>query len=212
MRSSIFARKKYAQEVPWIKSDKSQMRRFCSDKERMIMKIKQLEVPLGRYRQHQKEGEPVVIPQQSLALYCSPNPRDLWRATFTGIKRFATLIETNGRTPSTQQECSNIHQEAMSCIQQSCSRKVRVPFDLDTEDKALVEECINNVEGKCDVLKTRGGYHIFVYPAEISKDNKAWYGKFAEHADVKGDNLMPVPGCYQGGFVPRFVFRKEYNL
>lgn len=203
----LFARKKYAQEVPWIKSDKSQMKRFMSDKERMIMKIKQLECPMGWYKQYPKEGEPITIPQQALALYISPNPRDLWRATFGGIKRFAQLIETNGRNPHKEQECPNIHQEAMSCIQRSCSRKVRIPFDIDTDDEKLIADLIEVVEEKCDVLKTRGGYHIFVYPSLIHNDNKSWYKKVAEHADVKGDNLMPVPGCYQGGFMPRFVFK-----
>lgn len=201
----LFARKKYAAEVPWIKSDKSQMKRFCSDKERLIMKIKQLECPVGWYKQHSK-GEFITIPQEALALYISPNPRNLWKATFDGIKRFAQLIETNGMNPSTKQECPNIHQEALSCIQRSCSRKVRIPFDIDSTNADIINRCVAAVEEKCDVLRTRGGYHIFVYANEVK--NKDWYKVIAEHADVKGDNLMPVPGCYQGGFIPHFILMK----
>jgi len=201
----LFARKKYAAEVPWIKSDKCQMKRFMSDKERLIMKIKQLECPIGWYRQHSKDGI-VTIPQAALAVYISPNPRNMWKATFEGIKRFAQLIETNGLNPNSKQECANIHQEAMSCIQRSCSRKVRIPFDLDNLDVDILQKCVDAVEEKCDILRTRGGYHVFVYADEVK--NKTWYKTVAVHCDVKGDNLMPVPGCYQGGFIPHFILMK----
>jgi hypothetical protein len=43
---------------------------------------------------------------------------------------------------------------------------------------------------------------------KIDKEfTKTWYNAISkiEGVDVRGDNLLPVVGCYQGGFIPHFV-------
>jgi hypothetical protein len=56
----------------------------------------------------------------------------------------------------------------------------------------------------CTFLITRGGMHLFVELDKISpKYNKTWYNSLSELPhDIKGDNLIPVPGCTQGEFIP----------
>jgi hypothetical protein len=57
------------------------------------------------------------------------------------------------------------------------------------------------------ILKTRGGFHLIIELNKI-KTKPNWYVKLSnlKHCDVKGtNNLTPVPGCIQGGFIPYFV-------
>ena len=66
---SLFARKKYCPDL--IKSnDKTQLRRFTSNKARMYDKIKQLELQIGDWKL-----KDVSAPQESLVVYIMPNPR-----------------------------------------------------------------------------------------------------------------------------------------
>ena len=194
---TLFARKKYAPNSG-LKSDKSQLKRFTSSKEHLFSKIKQLECSIGAYT---FDGNP--IPQESLALYISVNPRNLVRATKNSLVKFAELIisENKGYNP---------HQEVLSEIQKACSRKIYSDFDF---DGVSIEEVKAKIEGKINpecltYLKTRGGFHLLVKHDKISKEfGKSWYNTLSslEGVDMKGDNIVPVPGCSQGGFVPHFV-------
>ncbi len=56
------------------------------------------------------------------------------------------------------------------------------------------------------ILETRGGYHVLIKLSLIPDDiKKTWYNKLASLADVVGDTLIPIPGTFQGGFMPRFI-------
>ncbi len=189
---SLFARKKYCDDQ--IRSnDKTQLKRFTSNKERLIEKIKHLEIEVGAYKL--KEGE---APQESLALYITPNPRNMKKATFLMMKKCLQLIENDNSN-------YNIHAEALSCIQKSQSRGVVVDFDIDTKDVNfnLLKEILD--KDSYDILETRGGYHLLVDPRKAPKTN--WYKKITEMypVDQTGDNMIPIPGTYQGGFTPTFL-------
>lgn len=195
---SLFARNKYETSGKVLKADKAQLKRFTSNKEMLFEKIKQLEIEVGAYKSN---GLP--IPQESLAVYINPNPRNLVKATKNSLIKFAELItrEYNGYNP---------YQEVMSEIQKACSRKVY--FDLDFDNVSLenvlpqVKAFVN--EDSLTILQTRGGFHLLVELAKLSKEfEKTWYKNITsiEGCDVKGDNLIPVPGCVQGGFVPHFL-------
>ena len=197
---SLFARKKYCQEL--IKSnDKTQLKRFTSDKDRMLKKILQLEVPLGRWYLRD-----TLAPQQSLVLYINPNPRSMKKATqMMGKKCWDLMFNKN----------YNLHAEAMSCIQRSKSRGIFVDFDIDEKNIDLDLDYLDAIvgTGNYDVLDTRGGYHILVKPDLATKFreengmNKNWYNdiKKTYPVDQTGDNMIPVAGCVQGGYIPKFI-------
>lgn len=194
---SLLARNKYCKNRSDLPADKAQLKRFTSTKEHLIDKIRQLECAIGSYKVN---GAPV--PPESLAIYINPNPRDLKKATKNSLIHFAELItgEYNGYNP---------HQEVLSEIQRCCSRKVYFDLDFDEVDPEMIladaKQYIN--ESCLQVLKTRGGFHLMIELAKIEKQyEKTWYAKLTalEGCDIKGDNLIPVPGCTQGEFVPHF--------
>jgi len=191
---ALFSRKKYAEN--WrLKSDKGQLRRFVTDKERMYNKIKQLEIELGEYKLF---GE--VVEKNSLALYINPNPRDLLKATYNSIIELTKLLRDEKRS-------YNPHAEVMSCIQRSVGHKVYMDFDIDYKpfdpnelDQFINRDCVT-------ILETRGGYHILVEVKKIKQEfkSKFYNGIKSLNVDQTGDLLIPIPGCTQGGFVPKFV-------
>ena len=192
---SLFARKKYT-DNPIVKGDKAQLKRFVSHKEMLIDKIKQLEIPIGSYR---IMGEPV--PQESLALYIMPAPRCLKKATGKLAKNVIDMLvkDTN----------YNIHAEALTCIQKSKGKTPLLDFDIDTKDfdVSIFKKYLNQDGYK--VIETRGGYHILVDPRN---QEKTWWNDIFKAAyevhikiDQSGDQLLPIPGTFQGGFTPKMI-------
>lgn len=203
----LFARSKYvakredgSNRIPHIKTDKSQLKRFLvSDKKYMIDKIRQLEVTVGAYKT--KDGDDV--PQEALALYITPNPRNQHRAMLHCMKKFCDIIET-------QAKGFNIQQEALSAVQKSASRKIYIDFDFDDKTYEFLKRNLSGIvnDDAVTYLQTRGGYHVLVELdkiAEICK--KTWYNDIMKlEPDVTGEsNMIPVVGCSQGNFTPHFI-------
>lgn len=194
----LFARNKYCKELTHIKSDKAQLKRFVTDKERMFQKIKQLEIAKGWYQQKHME-----VPEEALALYITPNPRNMFKATVNTMVKLAESI----RDQNTEM---NSHQEALSEIQKAKSRTCWIDFDIDAageELDSIVEKIKNQINPEATVwLKTRGGMHLLVNPDKVEQRYKNYfYQNLKAHADQTGDNMIPVPGCTQGMFVPHFI-------
>lgn len=204
----LFARSKYAKnedgsnKFPHIKTDKAQLKRFTVSKKEFIYdKIRQLEVAIGAYKT--KDG--ADIPQESLALYITPNPRNQETAMFSLMKRFIDIQQCKGLN-------YNIHAEALSAIQKTCSRKVFFDFDIDLDNAEEVvkskldytkinKDCVN-------LLKTRGGLHILIELNKVAVEfKKTWYLYMTSNfdIDIKGDNMIPVQGTYHGGFIPHLI-------
>ncbi len=195
---SLFSRKKYSQNSK-LKSDKAQLKRFLTDKERMYNKISQLEVKKGNYILF---GE--TVEEQSLALYINPNPRSLLKATYSSIIELTKLLRDEKRS-------FNPHAEVISCIQRSVGSKIYLDFDIDYKpfDPTKLDEFINR---DCvEILETRGGYHILVRVNDIKPEYKSKFynGIKSLNVDQTGDQMIPIPGCTQGGFIPKFISHYE---
>jgi hypothetical protein len=201
----LFARSKYVKNTdgtnkfPHIKTDKNQLKRFTVSRKSYIYdKIRQLEVSVGAY----KTKNNADVPQEALALYITPNPRNQKQAMFHLMRRLIDI-----------QQCQainyNIHAEALSDIQKSCSRKVFFDFDIDCDNaEELVKSKLdfNKINRDCvNLLKTRGGLHILIELQKISDEfKKSWYLYMTQNfdSDIRGDNMIPFQGTYQGGFTP----------
>lgn len=198
-----FSRKKYIQDkslAPNSSTDKNQLKRGLSDKERLLEKLWQLEVPYGAYI-NRTTKQP--IPQESLAVYITPNPRDCYKSTLNGAICLINAIKNRYTR-------FNPHQEILSEIHRTPSKKKYLLFDFDTEDENVIRRAIDIVDGYCTVIKTRGGYHLHVHldkTKEISE--KMWHKQISSfiEVDVTGDNMTPIVGCTQGGFVPYFYYK-----
>ena len=201
----LFARSKYAKnedgsnKFPHIKTDKSQLRRFiATDKSKIFTKIKQLEVEIGAYKT--KDGED--IPQEALALYVLPNPRCQKKASFFLSRRLLDILQMNN-------EGFTLDHEAWSAIQKSRSRKIFHDMDFDditiNESIEAINEAIN--EESRIFIQTRGGFHLLIELSKVDNVFKdTWYNRLLKiNPDIKGDNMIPVPGCTQGNFIPYFI-------
>lgn len=204
----LFARSKYVKEsihLPHIRSDKAQLKRFTSNKSRLLSKIKQLECPIGSYMQ-----KDIRVPQEALALYITINPRSFIKANTASVRKLLdlALTEYNGFNP---------HQEVMSEIQKAKSRSEFVSFDFDCSQKDFVSAVkdIYDIINKdaMSIVQTRGGFHVIIKPSVVAIEyQKNWYqnmrqilAKYSDDHDNAGDIMLPIPGTYQGGFTPRFI-------
>ena len=188
---SLFARKKYSS---LIKADKACIKRTIAHKRDIVSKLKQLETPIGSY---QVDG--VDVPEESLAVYISVNPRDLNKAGFKTIRAIMTDIE-NGNVV-------NPYKISLNEIQKSGTGIYNI-FDIDekidlTNLKSMIESILGDSEYR--IIETRGGYHLIVKNTKELTRN--WYPQILKitKIDQKGDLMSPLCGTIQGGFIPRFI-------
>ena len=67
--------------------------------------------------------------------------------------------------------------------------------------------CTDGTKNACSILYTHGGFHLLVKLEDIEERyQKTWYNQLMDlNPDVVGDNFIPIPGTYQGGFTPKLT-------
>lgn len=185
----LFARKKYLPQGT-IQSGQQSLSRFICKKERIIEKIKQLEIPLGRYK-----NRDVELPQECLAMYININPRCHEKAAKNLLKVLADKI-------TKKYEHYNTYQLAMTELHRAIGRKLYLDFDFDNVDfEQLREKILTYVNPSAITgVKTRGGFHLLLRLDKIEEQyRKTWHRNIsALGADVVGDSLLPVVGTTAG--------------
>lgn len=203
---SLFARSKYAQNEDDKKklASKAQYKRFCANKKNLVSKLKQLETPYGTY-----EYKGFVVPQETLAVYITLNPRSIKNAMMKTMEKILDNIkkETYNKPP---------HVIGLDSIQISPSTKKFYNFDFDMDKTEFSVDAFSNIiknetsleKDDYFILETRGGYHLLV-KNEVKEKNKKWYmeiqelfKKYSDDDHIDLDGIIPLPYCVQGGFEP----------
>ena len=122
------------------------------------------------------------------------------KAAYDSIIELTKLLKADNKS-------FNPHAEILNCIQRSIGNKIYLDFDIDYKpfDPSRLDPHINR---DCvTILETRGGFHLLVELEKIQEEYKSKFYKGIKslNVDQTGDQLIPIPGCIQGGFVPKFV-------
>lgn len=197
---SLISRTKYLSEKT-IKD--SEPRKFLSSKKDLFYKIKQLECPLDSYRYRD-----LPIPQESLALYINPNPRNYLKAA---KKLQHSLIDLTGIN-------SNFELSRYVIKYVSTSKGIVSFVDFDF-DRISLSRLLELLEGRINfdafkILETRGGFHVLVNVNNVSAVyKKSWFRAISSLVEVDsvGDQLIPIPGTSQGMFMPKFLNLNNLN-
>lgn len=202
---ALLARDKYIRDlgIGTFNSDKHQCARFTTTHERLLLKLKQCETEIGNYAVNG-----TCVPQEALAAYMTINPRSQTKAAKWLLKRLADVV-------ADEEQNVNVYQESLTAIHKSIGRKLFVDVDFDNVPLAptvrMMSGFVNSDAVK--ILETRGGFHAIIRLDAIEeKYVKSWYKNITslEGADIAGDTLIPIPGTYQGGFVPTLFDMKEF--
>ncbi len=199
---TLFARKKWF-SMP-IKGDKAQLKRFYSDKQYLLRKIRQLEVKFGAYKFDDYE-----VPNEALGVYISVNPRSYKKAMFEVSKELMVA--------SFENKVVNPVDISLTAIQRNSSKRRFAIYDF---DGVTPEKIINEIKHReiinldaLSIVKTRGGFHLFVNYSKMDHKYKNPFAKFRdlEGVDINasGDCLTPLVGCFQGGFSPYLIKNVE---
>ena len=202
---ALLARNKYIRDlgVGTFNSDKHQCARFITNTERLLLKLRQCETEVGNY-----SVKGVEIPQEALAAYMTINPRSQTKAAKYLLKRLADVVADGGHNV-------NVYQESLTAIHKGVGRKLFVDVDFDNVDlKSTVRVMSKFINADAvKILETRGGFHAIIRLDAIEDGYvKSWYKSITslDGADVAGDTLIPIPGTYQGGWVPKLYNMSEF--
>lgn len=211
---SLLGRNKWNPTPGW-KGDQAQIKRFTSTKDRLLQKISVLECKQGLYT----NGD-IQISEKNLGLYIMPNIRSMKVAQ----QELAIEIAKNNKSGNLG---NNPQAMALSAIQSSPHKKTYFDLDVDIEKEECSLKMRESIHNEiCSILGmdfwsvfTNGGLHTLIDldRMENSPMKNKWYmeinnfshkNKGVFKIEMNGDNLLPIPGCVQGNWVP-FLFGKN---
>lgn len=223
----LFARKKYSPNL--VKSnDRTQLKRGLATKENLLNKLYQLELPLDRW-----VLKDVPAPQEALVVYINPNPRNIVQGTWLTVQKLLEILKnhSNGHNPIAETLSAMQQSKSYNFVVDFDIDVVTENGWTKEGYKDIIKDRMRGILPLefYRILETRGGYHILVCPpgkkdhldlklpkgqiAYMQESGKIfpvnWYvaiqNAFGENLDQAGDQLIPIPGCIQGGFTPKFI-------
>lgn len=195
----LFGRHKYDRTFPNTKDSGQLARVVATDAADFKEKLRRMECPVGSFS---RDG--AVASQECLAVYATMNPRSLKRANKI------MFLEMAQRTADGEMGYNPVSL-ANTSLHKAAGRKFYVDFDFDDQHPEVLLPEINRLlpePGMFRLLRTRGGFHLLVVLDRVRHLKTQWHKQLSAlpGCDVRGsDTLTPVPGCTQGGAVPRFV-------
>jgi hypothetical protein len=181
-------------------------REVVHDKRKLAHQVKELCVPRGLY----KDRNGTAVPEHALAVYLTANPRSYSRAA---VEMIATLAERLRRGQPVRLD-SLVKTQIHRCV----SRKVYLDVDVDPasgDDLLATVAAVRTILGQTPlhVIRTRSGSHVLVQTKHMDPAvKKTFYKQLQDLSDsmegmleIRGDSMVPIPGTFQGGAVPRLL-------
>ena len=232
---SMFARRKY------LKGDEDELLKYsmsttsCIDRRvvrraessttkgqerwEFLREILKYEIPEPGYI---SRGSNMYIPDYTLAIYSTVNPRNLVRAG----KKFSLELYT--RFLDRNVDYAKIDSLYRSIVQKEKHKTEFMDLDVDYKIGAFNDwdDIIQEMFSHYFKVETRGGYHYLLPLCGVRKSKRdKWYNELSEYVDIacramgsvsavelKNDALCPVPGTIQGGFkVPHHILWEDPN-
>lgn len=207
---ALFARKKYLPEDSPIKLNGiTQLRReFADSRISLLRKISMFELVSNPYTD--KNG--LCIPEDCMTLYLMPNPRSNRLAAANLSTRVIGSLFQSDNIRLTSMARTELHK--------ACSRKTYLDFDIDVECPDILPDILDKVCGflghsRIVMVHTKGGAHILLDKNTLDTAIKnTFYQNIQKLSDsmsgeieIRGDCLVPIPGCRQGDYTPSFCKR-----
>lgn len=141
-----------------------------------------------------------LVPHDSLAVYITPEPRDLERAGKEICAAF--VLKSEGTT------VFNLSSMFLSECQKHASQKRVLDIDIDDKSKYLAVRKVldaNEIQPKF-TLESRGGYHLLCY--DLSRKNQKLVHDTSQEVgdiDLLRNSMVPLPGTLQGGVEVKWI-------
>lgn len=170
---------------------------LVKDKKDIISKIKQMECKIGGY-----VWEGKAIDDSNLGVYISVNPCSLLKGAHKALNDLMAAYTDclcGGNYISPQKTI-------MSAVHSSKGTRHFIDLDIDLTPESCwheIEAYIRIVTGQVPkFIQTKNGYHCLLSVEQL-KGNKVWHQRLSDVVEITINvDIMPVPGCNQGGFVP----------
>lgn len=200
------------------------------DGARFLQTLRSYEVPVGTYtfpmgKLDGVETEPRPIPQTSLALYITLQPRSAVRAWIKLQEELSdslrAVLDDSTIAEETKAKFSRMDSIFKGELHRnkSPSGVEYVDLDVDTKDADNIfrlKDALINLNIRQHIkfaVETRGGYHVVFDKKDVQqqlsdlhKFGRSTVGPDKKHwMSVHCDGMIPIPGTIQGGFQVHFV-------
>jgi len=155
-------------------------------------------------------------PDNSLVVYFNVNPSSMIKAYEKFSAQVTSLLTdlafTEGPTPDhTLQSIKKMDVLFMNHLQKSRTSKNFIDIDIDTKDPKVLKTMLNGLKengAEYIVVHTHGGHHVLVYRNTLKFNYnelvKVCDAMTSEEVIVNSNEMIPLPGTYQGGRLVTF--------